>query len=653
MTDERSELFGLGDTLTADLCRRNAFRLSGLPVDATARQMRRRGDEVQAAVRLGLPVQTAVQILPLDPPPDAEAVRTAILRLRDPVQRLTEELFWFWPTPTPTPAPTPAPAPETEDQARTTWQAIAKDPACTTEERVVAKHNLGVLELALALEELTVRGWRATYDAWAEVLAGDGFEAWLVRRVKALDDPRLPVTMAARLAREVPVALLGLHGRMVLQELQSETIYADAEIHLDLMRSASPDPEVLERAVNGVVRPMVARIRSRCEQARLPADDPVVLKARADDLVDCLDDEYEYLEMLVGDDAAVVTGLGDELAGLLRTTAVKIANHLLANESPGRGLQGKAVVDYLEVALTISPAEQLLDRIDEDLTIIIDNVIHWLADEAVAEAGREPARALVTADRLVADAAPLLKRYRGLQDEQEILFGVEQDFTYLLTMVLLAHADTPLKTAQARLAAERIYRSSGLRTAFEDDTEDYLRDTLQYLDANQANDSGLYRQLMTETQRPPRDDQRACWWCGDDDAPVTVVVAMGQPGQPNVVDNRVPLPCCVACARDKIDLGPPTMLGCLFFIAGLVGTVTLIFFLLGLINIWEPPGGTTLNGIISGALAVLNISINRKLSNSKYGAAMIWAGRHPDVMAQLNRGLTTMALKSDRSVLRP
>ncbi|WP_328996310.1 hypothetical protein OG394_16825 [Kribbella sp. NBC_01245] len=641
MTDERPDVFGLGETLTADVCRRNAFRLSGLPVDATARQMRRRGDEVQAAERLGLPVRTNAQVLPLDPPPDAEAVRTAILRLRDPVQRLTEELFWFWPTPSDGQA-------QDETEARTTWQAVAKDPARTAEERVVAKHNLGVLELALALEELTVRGWRATYDAWAEVLADDGFEAWLVRRVKALDDPRLPVTMAARLVREVPVALLALHGRLLLQELQAETIYADAEIHLDLMRSASPDPEVLHRALNGVVRPVVARIRSRCEQARLPADDPVLLKARADDLVDCLDDEFEYLAILLGDDAAVVTGLGDELAGLLRTTAVKIANHLLANESPGRGRQGKAVIDYLVVALTIGPAEQLMDRIDEDLTIIVDNVIHWLADEAVAEANREPARALVTADRLVADAAPLLRQYRGLQDEPEILFGVEQDFTYLLTMVLLAHADTPLKTAQARLAAERIYRSSGLRAAFEDDTEDYLRATLQYLDGNQADEP--YRQV---TQLPTIGAERACWWCGDNDAPVTAVVAMAVPGQANPDITPVPLPCCVDCARDKIDTEPSPMFGCVFILAGLIGTVTLIFCLLGLLNIWEPPGGTTLNGIISGTLAVLNISINRKFSNSLYAAAMVRARQHPDVVAQLNRGLSTMAMKSDRSAIRP
>ncbi|MFC0622995.1 hypothetical protein [Kribbella deserti] len=650
MTEDRSDLFGLGEVISADLCRRNAFRLSGLPVDATARQMRRRGDEVQAAERLGLPVQTTAGVLPLDPPPDAEAVRAAILRLRDPVQRLVEELFWFWPSPSDG---------QDTDEARRTWLALAHDGSGDADVRVAAKHNLAVLELALALEPpLDLDRWLVTYEWWKKALNEGGFERWIERRIKALDDPRLSPAMAARLAKEVPVALVRLHAELVMLELQrNEDFYGESDPHLDHMALACPDPVALRMVLEEVTRPMAARVRARCEQARMPADDPAVLHERADELLTCMDAEFDYLGAMLGYDSTLVMGLRDELAGLMRTCAVKIANYLLANEVPDRGDQGKRVLRYLELAWMSDPADQIRTRIEDDTAVVADNVIRWLADEALVKVAAEPARALVIADRLIAAAQPVLRRHRQFQRDAAAVSGVEQDFIEDLASILLAHGDSPLKLAQAKLAAERIYQSANLRTTFGEDADQYLRFTLQYLEDEPPQTEPFRRETLQPApfRMSSRADDTDCWWCGRADAPVTVTVAISPPPQTHVSNAPTEyLPSCVDCARNKIDTAPHNAFGCLFVVFGLIGAVTLIFFLLGLLSIWEPPGGTALNGYISAAMAVINYSIDRRFKRSQYTAAVLRTREHPDVLAHLNRGLTVMALKSNRSeLLRP
>lgn len=124
----------LGAVATPELYQRNAFRLSGLPVDASARQVRRRADEVEAAVRLDAELTVGDAWLP---PAEVavDDVRAALHRLRDPVRRIVDELFWLW----------PGLGGDTLADAALIWaDAVEADPPVPVT-RAIARHNRAVV----------------------------------------------------------------------------------------------------------------------------------------------------------------------------------------------------------------------------------------------------------------------------------------------------------------------------------------------------------------------------------------------------------------------------------------------------------------------------------------------------------------------------
>src|SRR5215475_6551381 len=82
-----------------EIYRQNAFRLTGLTVTATNRDIRRRAEQLQVAAQFGADAGGSGGVLPLPEAPGTTAVQEAIERLRDPVHRLVDELFWIWPAP--------------------------------------------------------------------------------------------------------------------------------------------------------------------------------------------------------------------------------------------------------------------------------------------------------------------------------------------------------------------------------------------------------------------------------------------------------------------------------------------------------------------------------------------------------------------------
>ena len=89
----------LAAAASPELYRVNAFRITGLPVDATARDIAKQLEKMKIAEKLGAATTRQGGPLPLVPPPDLDAVRQAMQRLRDPEGRLVDEFFWFWPSP--------------------------------------------------------------------------------------------------------------------------------------------------------------------------------------------------------------------------------------------------------------------------------------------------------------------------------------------------------------------------------------------------------------------------------------------------------------------------------------------------------------------------------------------------------------------------
>jgi hypothetical protein len=209
-----------------ELYRTNAFRVLGLEVDATGREVARRVKELEAQLKVGMP--QARGVLPVDPSPSLDGVRAAGQWLQQPPRRVVEELFWFWPDPAGGAADDQALvalAGGDPQAARQVWkqrQLVGSD---------VAVHNLAVLDHVVALDlehkarvgpltpddqDLLAVSWRRAYDGWLALLEVEGFWGRLGDRVRGRNDPRLTADMVDQLRGWLPRALATVNARLAV-----------------------------------------------------------------------------------------------------------------------------------------------------------------------------------------------------------------------------------------------------------------------------------------------------------------------------------------------------------------------------------------------------------------------------------------------------
>jgi TPR repeat protein len=200
----------------------NAFRLAGLRTDADSRRLRQRVTEWEAAERLGAPLPHA-SALPVTPLPDPAEVKSALNRLREPVQRLVQELFWLWPD-----------AADTSNGLTTTelpfaeriWLArVADDPT--------AAHNLAVVLHIRALETPesgSPESWLDALTAWDAALGDPALWQRLRERADAIDGRRLDEPTLAELRSTLPRVLLRPQSTLIVRAARDGDA-ASAEVH--------------------------------------------------------------------------------------------------------------------------------------------------------------------------------------------------------------------------------------------------------------------------------------------------------------------------------------------------------------------------------------------------------------------------------------
>ncbi|MGX7672318.1 hypothetical protein [Plantactinospora sp. DSM 117369] len=170
-----------------DLYRRNAFRVTGLPVDVDRRTARARQQQLTAALRVGADVGWQGSSA------TTEEVRAAFDGvLGDPRRRLVHEVFAVWGTP----------------------------DGCECPAGVHYDHDAAVRAHAAALDvepadllAATIAGglpgqWTAAATAWTKTLRSASFWRHLHHRVERLDDRQLDASAVEALRAELPVALV-------------------------------------------------------------------------------------------------------------------------------------------------------------------------------------------------------------------------------------------------------------------------------------------------------------------------------------------------------------------------------------------------------------------------------------------------------------
>jgi hypothetical protein len=97
MSTLAASLSALLKAATPDIYRRNAFRLTGLAVTATAREVARQADKLKMLAEVGGNAAEQLSVIPGMEPPTVDQVREAAQRLKDVEARALDEFFWLWP----------------------------------------------------------------------------------------------------------------------------------------------------------------------------------------------------------------------------------------------------------------------------------------------------------------------------------------------------------------------------------------------------------------------------------------------------------------------------------------------------------------------------------------------------------------------------
>jgi hypothetical protein len=360
-----------------DIYRLNAFRVTGLQVDATPREVARHLEKSEILQKFGKPIAVHGPMR-LDPPPDGDALREAKQRLNDPQRRIVDEFFWFWPDQLgegKTDSALQALAVGDAQGATTIWIRNENDLS----EANVAMHNLAVLSHAWALDleykgstvglsadekRLRESHWPRAYARWKALAQHSAFWDRLAARIRGLDDPRLTTDVATEMKTALPSTLLSINAQLAVRAAEKGEA-SEAQRHLNLMVNAGFDQNVVDEVIKNAVAPLRERIKVLCATAKSEGSaDPIHADAAADQLLSGAGPLLSGLDLLLPAGNPTRDGAHDEVALQALICQVDFGNK---TEDWDTSLK------LLERTLPIAAGKSTRSRVQENLNIIRKN----------------------------------------------------------------------------------------------------------------------------------------------------------------------------------------------------------------------------------------------------------------------------------------
>ena len=264
-----------------NLYRDNTFRITGLPVDASEKEIKKHADKLKMLEELGYGHGANPAAFALDPPPSVDKIREAIQRLKEPEHRLVDEFFWFWPLEFGKSANDPAIQAilnGDSGKAYDIWTHMESSP----EHDYIAWHNIAIMCHLIALdwtdyhissevdeerEGKIKRYWKESFDRWEKITADDRIWDALKARIRDLDDPRITTGFARRMRNTFPEALDKINAEIALRFAeQGRTDWA--KIHIDFMNETHQGLDDVEKTAELVLSPTRNRVLQHIQTAK-------------------------------------------------------------------------------------------------------------------------------------------------------------------------------------------------------------------------------------------------------------------------------------------------------------------------------------------------------------------------------------------------
>lgn len=367
------------DAATKDLYRNNAFRITGLPVDASSREIAKHADKLKLMAELGQGEDIHTAVFALKPPPALDVIREAIQRLKDPERRIVDEFFWFWPLELENSRSDPAleaMAKGDINSAYNIWLSQENDATLG----FIATHNIAVMWHVYALdwEQYRVSAsvdeerrqkieayWRESFTRWEKLAEDNRLWNRLTTRVRQIDDPRLTTGFVRRMRSSLPEALDKINAELALAYAEAGKLDL-ARLHIQFMRETHRGLDNVEKTAELVLAPTKTRLREQIERAKNRAqknssDAPKAAKELLDQAQSCL----LLFDLFFGKENDSRIDLFDEVAQVCNQVAV--AYHNATGDD-------STCMAILKAALPLATSIDLRESVEKNIGIFSGNI---------------------------------------------------------------------------------------------------------------------------------------------------------------------------------------------------------------------------------------------------------------------------------------
>ena len=426
------------DAATKDLFRKNAFRITGLPVDATPREEARHTDKIKQLAGVGKDPHTQDAAFPIKPPPGLDEIREAIQNLKDPEKRLVDEFFWFWPEVFGQGQSDPAIQALSKGDSKTAieiWSAKEK----STTDGSVAAHNLALVYHIIALdwENYSVKNeveaerrqkisnyWKDAFNRWERLSTDERFWEKVTARIRQLNEPNLQPGFARRMRATLPEALGKINAELAVVFAQLGKIEI-ARFHIRLMRETHQGQDNVEKIAELVLTPARNRLKEQIQRAKQSAQqNPAAAHEAARILIEHAHPLLEVFDLFFGEQEHFQKELFDEVAN----TAV---NCLVAYQR--KTGDNEQFVKLLERALPLAESIEVRQRIEENIGIGKGNLIgsiHTLL-KSIQDSKESPSARMARFKRDVVGAITKVAGISGFSQNYGYLSATTEEFKEL------------------------------------------------------------------------------------------------------------------------------------------------------------------------------------------------------------------------------
>jgi hypothetical protein len=421
------------EAATRDLFHDNAFRITGLTMDATMREITKHVEELRMLEEFGEGKSAHTAAFARKPPPTVEEIREALHRLKDPEKRIIDEFFWFWPQEPGRRRSDPALqalARGEVDSALQIWTSQEQEHVCGA----VASHNLAVAYWVAALDweccvsrgqtnerqqEEMAAYLQAGYSRWRRIRDDDHIWDQVAERIRQMGDPRLKPAFVGSMRATLPLALAKICAELALTHAEKGRMSL-ARMHIELLREGGEEAASFVKAAELVLTPVTSRLREHIRRTKETAHEkPEAAASAVRDLLAQAIPFVAILDLFYGEAEHVGKEVLDELA----TACIDC----LVSHQKKTG-DNHAFVELLQMTLPLADAVDVRQRIEKNIQIGRDNLayvqvepIRNICEAASKAAEANPASADEQADRILSAASGMLPKLSGSGVPNEIL----------------------------------------------------------------------------------------------------------------------------------------------------------------------------------------------------------------------------------------